>query len=172
MGGRGTPDGEAAAGEHGRLRQRLLAFFESHGSLDPGRDADEALDRLASKLGEGYPIRDVPGYLHGLARSLLREARPRRRREEGEAGAACSPPSPPAASPGECLDRCLAELDPERAELLAAYGAAARGPSRAWRAELAAKRGLSASALRLLVFRAREAVRKGLARCLAERGRA
>ena len=77
-----APEREAAGLEYERLHRRLLAFFESHGSLEPGRDADETLDRLARKLREGHVIRDVPAYLHGLARNVLRETwrRARRRR--------------------------------------------------------------------------------------------
>lgn len=168
------PDPEAAGGEYERLHRRLVAFFESHGSLEPGRDADETLDRLARKLGEGHVIRDVPAYVHGLARNVLREAWRRARREEGarQALRALLPPSSvPDARLWDCFDRCLAELEPERAELLVAYYSAARRASRAWRAELAASRGLSLNALRIRVFRAREALRESLARCLAGKGR-
>jgi DNA-directed RNA polymerase specialized sigma24 family protein len=167
------PDPDAAAGEYERLHRRLLAFFESHGSLEPGRDADEALDRLARKLGEGHVIRDVPAYVHGLARNVLREAWRRARREEGGREALRGlPPSPaPDGRLWDCFDRCLASLEPERAELLLAYYSAARSSNRAWRAELAASRGLSPNALRIRVFRAREALRESLARCLAEKGR-
>jgi DNA-directed RNA polymerase specialized sigma24 family protein len=171
------PDPEAAAGEYQRLHRRLVVFFESHGSLEPGRDADETLDRLARKLREGFAIRDVPAYVHGLARNVLREAWRRARREEGARKALRAlPPLPPPAGPDDrrlwdCFDRCLDELGPERAELLLAYYSAARSSSRAWRAELAASRGLSLNALRIRVFRAREAIREGLARCLAGGGR-
>ena len=167
------PDPDAAAGEYRRLHQRLLAFFESHGSLEPERDADETLDRLARKLREGHVIRDVPAYVHGLARNVLREAWRRARREEGtrEAVRALPPPPAPDALLWDSFDRCLAELEPDRAELLVAYYSAARRSNRAWRAELAASRGLSLNALRIRVFRAREALRESLARSLAEKGR-
>lgn len=167
------PDPDAAAGEYQRLHRRLVAFFESHGSLEPGCDADETLDRLARKLREGYVIRDVPAYVHGLARNVLREGWRRARREEGAREALRKVPSPPAADAllWDNFDRCLAQLEPERAELLVAYYSASRGSNRAWRAELAASRGLSLNALRIRVFRAREALRESLARCLAEKGR-
>ena len=163
------PDREAAAGEYQRLHRRLLAFFESHGSIEPGCDADETLDRLAGKLREGHVIRDVPAYLHGLARNVLRERWRRARREEGARDAlrAVAQAPPPDARLWSCFDRCLAELGPERASLLVAYYSAARTPNRAWRAQLAASRGLSLNALRIRVFRAREALRQSLARCLA-----
>jgi DNA-directed RNA polymerase specialized sigma24 family protein len=164
-------DADAAGAEYGRLHLRLTAFFQSHGSLEPGRDADETLDRLARKLREGHVIRDVPAYVHGLARNVLREAWRRARREEGASEALRALPPPPVADADlwDSFDRCLAQLEPERAELLLAYYAAARSSNRAWRAELAASRGLSLNALRIRVFRAREALRESLARCLAER---
>lgn len=163
------PDRDMAAGEYRRLHRRLLVFFESHGSLEPGRDADETLDRLARKLRAGHAIRDVPAYLHGLARNVLRETWRRARREEGarEALQAMSPAPAPDARLWDSFDRCLAELGPERAELLVAYYSAARTSNRAWRSALAASRGLSLNALRIRVFRAREALRKSLARRLA-----
>jgi DNA-directed RNA polymerase specialized sigma24 family protein len=74
---------------------------------------------------------------------------------------------PPDARLWSCFDRCLAELGPDRASLLVAYYSAARTPNRAWRAHLAASRGLSLNALRIRVFRARETLRESLARCLA-----
>ncbi len=167
-------DPDAAAAEYRRLHQRLLAFFESHGSLEPGRDADETLDRLARKLREGHVIRDVPAYVHGLARNVLREAWRRARREEGAREALRAQPPPPVADAllWDSFDRCLAQLEPDRRELLVAYYSASRGSNRAWRAELAASRGLSLNALRIRVFRAREALRESLARRLAEQGRA
>ena len=167
-----APEREAAGLEYERLHRRLLAFFESHGSLEPGRDADETLDRLARKLREGHVIRDVPAYVHGLARNVLREAWRRARREEGARETLrLALPSPPASGRlWSCFDRCLAALEPDRAELLVAYYSASRSSNRAWRAELAASRGLSLNALRIRVFRAREALRESLARCLAERG--
>jgi DNA-directed RNA polymerase specialized sigma24 family protein len=152
------------------LRRRLLAFFESHGSLEPGRDADETLDRLARKLGEGHVIRDVPAYGHALARNVLRETA-RLPRREGEAREDLRTlPSPPGAQLQDWFDRCLAGLEPGQAELLVAYYSAARSPNRAWRVELAASRGLSLNALRIRVFRAREAFGESLARCLAGKG--
>jgi DNA-directed RNA polymerase specialized sigma24 family protein len=168
------PDRDVAAAEYQRLHRRLLAFFESHGSLEPERDADETLDRLARKLREGHAIRDVPAYLHGLARNVLRETWRRARREEGarEALRAVAPAPAPDARLWDCFDRCLAELDSERASLLVAYYSAARTSNRAWRIELAASRGLSANALRIRVFRAREALRESLRRCLAGKERA
>jgi DNA-directed RNA polymerase specialized sigma24 family protein len=167
------PDPEAAAGEYRRLHHRLLAFFESHGSLEPGRDADETLDRLARKLHVGHAIRDVPAYVHGLARNVLREAWRRARREEGTREALRAQPPPAAADLHiwDSFDRCLAQLEPDRAELLVAYYSAVRSSNRAWRVQLAASRGLSLNALRIRVFRAREALRESLARCLAEKGR-
>jgi DNA-directed RNA polymerase specialized sigma24 family protein len=163
------PDREAAAGEYQRLHRRLLAFFESHGSLEPGKDADETLDRLARKLREGHVIRDVAAYLHGLARNVLREVWRRARREEGARDAlrAVLPAPPHDTRLWSCFDRCLAELGPERADLLVAYYSAARTSNRAWRVQLAASRNLSLNALRIRVFRAREALRQNLARCLA-----
>jgi DNA-directed RNA polymerase specialized sigma24 family protein len=163
----------AAAHEYARLRPRLLAFFESHGSLEPGRDADETLGRLARKLREGYAVRDVPAYVQGLARNVLREAWRRARRGEGAREAARSQPAPPdpCGRVWDCFDDCLAGLDPERREFLLAYYAAGRRPDRAWRVDLAASRGISLNALRIRVFRAREAFSESLARCLAAKGR-
>jgi DNA-directed RNA polymerase specialized sigma24 family protein len=160
---------DASAPEYRSLHRRLLAFFESHGSLEPGRRADETLDRLARKLREGHVIRDVPTYAHGLARSVQRDEL---RRARGEAGAHSAPralPPPPVADVllWDGFDRCLARLERDRAELLVAYYAAARGSRRAWRVELAASRGLSLNALRIRVFEAREALREGLAHRLS-----
>jgi DNA-directed RNA polymerase specialized sigma24 family protein len=162
-------DPDAAGGEYRRLHRRLVVYFESHGSLEPGRDADDTLDRLARKLGEGHVIRDVPAYLHGLARNVLRESWRRARRERaGNEAMATRTPSEPAADEvlWRCFERGLAELEPASRELLLAYYSAAQTPNRAWRKQLAATRGLSLNALRIRVFRAREDLRERLRRCL------
>ena len=168
-----APEREAAGHEYGRLHRRLVAFFESHGSLEPGRDADETLDRLARKLREGHAVRDVPAYVHGLARNVVRESWRQARREESarEILRGLLPPPAPDRRLWDCFDRCLAELAPEQRELLLAYYSAARGASQAFRTDLAATRGLSRNALRIRVFRAREALRERLLRCLARKGR-
>jgi DNA-directed RNA polymerase specialized sigma24 family protein len=159
-------DPATATAEYERLHARLLAFFESHGSLAPGVDADDALEGLALKLREGHVIRDVPAYVQGLARNVLREASRRERREEGALDALRTLPKDPPAEPllWDSFDRCLVQLEPARAELLVAYYSAARSSNRAWRAELAARRGLSLNELRIRVFRAREALRASLAK--------
>lgn len=162
----------AAVGEYERLHRRLVAFFESHASIEPDRDADETLDRLARKLCGGLLVRDLPAYVHGLARNVAREAWRRARREEGarQAFAGLVPAPPPDRRLWECFDRCLAELEPDQAELLLAYYSAARVKNRTWRAELAASRGLTPNALRIRVFRAREALRRRLEGCLSREG--
>src|SRR5215212_9479147 len=68
------PDTDLAALEYERLRRALVKFFDWRGVSPPEECADEALDRLALKLGD-TAVTDVQKYVYGIARLVALERR-------------------------------------------------------------------------------------------------
>src|SRR5262245_36996143 len=67
------PDEHAAAVEYERLRERLVKYFEWHGSIASEDHADTVLTRIARKVEEGEKILNIRGYALGVARFVLKE---------------------------------------------------------------------------------------------------
>src|SRR5688572_19620497 len=61
-------DRERAGEEYEVLRARLVRIFEWRGSVAPEEHADETLNRVARKVGEGEAVRDVHAFAGGVAR--------------------------------------------------------------------------------------------------------
>lgn len=157
-----TPD---AAGEaYESLRRLLCRYFEVRGCRDAGVLSDEVFDRMSRRLAEGVEIADIGAYAHGIARLVLLEAR--RRPMDGtldaEPAAEVDDDQQAREATAACLDRCLTRLGATtRAEVLDYY--AAEGRRRIdGRRQLAARLGVSATALRLRMLR----VRLTLERCV------
>src|ERR1041384_5859496 len=66
-------DSEAAGQKYNLLRRNLVRYFEGRGCQFAEDHADEAVNRVAKRLGEGEDIRDINGYAYGVARLLLLE---------------------------------------------------------------------------------------------------
>src|SRR5450432_3873967 len=67
------PDRNLAGQKYESLRRKLSKFFQWWGSQDPDELADEAFDRVAKKLAQGEPIRDLGAYIMGVARLIFKE---------------------------------------------------------------------------------------------------
>jgi DNA-directed RNA polymerase specialized sigma24 family protein len=166
------------AGEAGlvyeSLRQRLIRYFSWERTPRPEELADEVLDRVARKLHEGEPIRDLPSYSIGVARLVAAEERTRSARRNAllvEAARTLAPVSLPdggGALPEEtepCFPRCLAELAPESRQLLLRYYSGDGGQRIRNRKELAAELGVELNALRNRALRLRERLEQCMDRC-------
>lgn len=163
-----TPD---AAGEaYESLRRLLCRYFEVRGCRDAGVLSDEVFDRMSRRLAEGVEIADIGAYAHGIARLVLLEAR--RRPMDGtldaEPAAEVDDDQQAREATAACLDRCLTRLGATtRAEVLDYY--AAEGRRRIdGRRQLAARLGVSATALRLRMLRVRLTLERCVGAC-AER---
>jgi DNA-directed RNA polymerase specialized sigma24 family protein len=55
------------------IRRNLVRFFEGRGCPFAEDHADEVINRLAKRCGEGEVIKDMNGYCYGVARLLLLE---------------------------------------------------------------------------------------------------
>jgi DNA-directed RNA polymerase specialized sigma24 family protein len=119
---------------------------------------------MSRRLADGVEIADIGAYAHGIARLVLLEARrrPIDSTLDTEPAAGVDDDQPAREATAACLDRCLARLGATaRAQVLDYY--AAEGRRRIdGRKQLAARLGVSATALRLRMLR----VRLTLERCV------
>lgn len=156
---------EAARAYHG-LRRALLRFFEARGAPFPDDGADEALDRLAGKLGGGAAVTDVSGFALGIARHVHHESI-RRASRIGSLGDAdpVAPPSEPQddGALAERLDACLTGMTAAERELVLSYYAGGHGRAKIEaRRAIALKLGLTDNALRSRVQRLRDRLEREL----------
>jgi DNA-directed RNA polymerase specialized sigma24 family protein len=164
-------DRDRAGLRYETIRRKLIRFFECRGSAHADELADETIDRVGRRLGDGEQVRhaDAGAYFHGVARNVLRESWRARR---------TSPPEPayPRVADGEemraerrlqCLDACLAALPPDERQLILWYYQADEAVHIEARKGLAGTLGIGMNALRIRAHRIRgrleECVRARLA---------
>lgn len=162
------------AGErYNAMRSRLVQFFVWQNVNGPEDLADEVINRVARRLGEGEEIPNLPGYFLGVARLVTLETRARRVREdraheEFARVAHGSGPDAPDEGALTCLDRCLARLTPERREHLLADHSGDERARIATRQRLATELGVDMGALRNRMLRARQQLEACVEQCLSE----
>lgn len=162
------PDRDQAALRYEELRVRLVRVFVWERAVDPETLADEALTRLARRLDEGDVIQNIPAFLNGIARNLLKEEASRRHRLEP----LIDVPAPPSNHELElhhtALEACLATWEPDKRQLLLAYYQGDQSARIQNRQRLAMQLGLEMNALRNRALRLRDrleaCIRKQLAR--------
>jgi DNA-directed RNA polymerase specialized sigma24 family protein len=168
------PDADSAGRAYESLRRALVGFFTWRGASTPEECADETLDRLAARLGEGVDVRDVPRFARGIARLVLLE---HWRRPDAQSSSLEERPERAMAECGPadevlhlCLDRCLAELPPEGGKLIVDYYVAEGRTRIERRKEIARTLGLSDTALRNRAQRLRDRLESCIAECAREMG--
>jgi len=153
-----APQREAAAVRYEELRVRLIRVLRWERTSDPEALADEAFTRLARRLAEGEPVADVPAYLNGIARFLVKEDMAQRQRTvpiEGDLAARESSAAETERAHA-ALDRCLASMDPDQRVLLIDYYEGDQMMRIRNRQKQAAVLGLALNALRNRALRLRE----------------
>jgi DNA-directed RNA polymerase specialized sigma24 family protein len=168
------PDRERAAGAYEDLRRRLLRFFTWRRGQWPDELVDDTLDRVARRLAGGEVIHsgDVGRYSVGVARNVLRESWHHEQRAVAPAALEHAPrghgqPAVDDEARLECLERCLAALDPPSRELVLGYYQGEGPANIAGRRVQAARLGLAAGALRIRVHRLRLKLEACVRNCLA-----
>ena len=166
------PDGERRGEGYEKTRRKLLKFFEWRGCPAPEECCDDTLDRVAKQLEAGREIRNATAFILGVARNVLREAYRKPKTEP-------LPPNHPTVDPVaeeersprlECLETCLATLAPKDADLLMEYydgQMSVPGKAKAQRKTLAAAQGDSPNALRIKVFRLKQALADCVTDCVS-----
>jgi DNA-directed RNA polymerase specialized sigma24 family protein len=168
------PDPAAAAVRYEKLRRRLVTFFRLEGVSFAEDRADEAISRVARRLEEGEPVRELEAYVAGVARLLLKEAaaeaqRSQRAMAEFARRAAGQDPDPHSEIMSQCLEECLRKLPDEQQEFILSYYSGSEGARIRNRNELAKARNIPVNALRNRALRIRRRLLECVRRCLRPR---
>jgi len=153
-------DRERAALQYEAWRARLQRLLGWWGANHPLELADRTLDRVAFKLEEGavVPAASLPAYVRSVARLVFYESLRDAEREESarrdEQRTLDTDDDPEEAL--AALDGCLDSLAAGDRDLILSYYQAGRGSNIAARRGLAARLGLSPTALRIRAHRLRE----------------
>jgi DNA-directed RNA polymerase specialized sigma24 family protein len=154
------------AGAYEQLRLRLVTYFRLRFPVEAEALADEAIDRLARRLGDGTQIENPASYALGIARFLVMETAARQRKEghaarEAMQEIAIQLPDAELDSALPALRTCLGCLDAESAGLILEYYAVDRGAARIERRQqIAGRLGMTLNALRNRALRTRIALEK------------
>jgi DNA-directed RNA polymerase specialized sigma24 family protein len=157
-----------AGGRYEEIRRRLIKFFACRGCRECEELADETINRVAKRALDvaGSYTGDPVHYFYGVANNVHLEHLRKKK------VAALHPP-PDATSSAElemeyeCLDRCMATLDPVSREIVLQYYQGEKGAKINYRQALAERTGLGANALRIRVHRVRAALRDCVLGCVA-----
>ena len=150
------PDRDQAALRYEDLRTRLVRVFLWEHAIDPEALADDALTRLARRLEEGEQILNVPAFLNGIARNLLKEESTRRHRLEPLTDLPAPVSNHDIERQHAALDSCLATWEPDKRQLLLAYYQGDQSARIQGRQRLATQLGLELNALRNRALRLRD----------------
>jgi RNA polymerase sigma factor (sigma-70 family) len=160
------PDPSAAAREYDVVRRKLTGFFERRGCRAADTLADETIDRVARRLGEGEVVHYFDAYMYSVARFVLLEWRRREEREQ-EARSRAMPTSGDdpelAEARARCLERCIDELPGDQKDLIVSYHKVRLEA----RKDLAAQLGLTYTTLKTRAHRIRLRLMECMAECLA-----
>jgi DNA-directed RNA polymerase specialized sigma24 family protein len=119
-------DTDTGAREYDVVRRKLTGFFVRRGCRWAEKLADDTIDRVARRLGEGEAVVHLNAYFYGVARLVLLESRRHEAREQ-EAHREHVPAPMDDGAPAwrekriACLDRCLATLPHESRDLVVKY---------------------------------------------------
>jgi RNA polymerase sigma factor (sigma-70 family) len=166
-----APDSERAGEEYEKLRRKLTKFFTWEGCAFAEEYADETINRIAKRIGEGQLIQDINSYCYATARLVLLEAHKERRREQHSLAQLKQEVGHPDASvddndPLACLQQCLAHLAPETRTLIIEYYQGEKSKRIENREALAAQLKIPLNALRNRVLRLRARLERCVKKCL------
>lgn len=180
-----APDREAAAEQYEQLRRALVTFFEFRGALCPLDEADEVIDRVARRLGEGREIftANPRNYFYAVARNVWRE---RRASPVSEVELETAPLPSSDRTPLEileeaeaesvrarrlsCLQSCLQKFAAAERALIVGYYEGSGGDKIRNRQLLAEQLGITVSTLRVRACRLRERLDASVKLCLKKNG--
>ena len=166
----------SGARKYEEIRRKLILLFRYRGCHIPEELADDTIDRTAHAiLNPGFHYQGDPtAYFRGVARNVYREWLRKQRRMPTEpiSDANLQLPAPADSSEEDdlvqgCLERCLKALPPEKKTLLIRYYRSDKRAKIDGRQLLAEEFGIGLNALRIQVFRLRNAARTCVEKCTA-----
>lgn len=166
------PDRERAGEKYQTIRARLVKIFTWKRCSDAESLADETLDRVMLRIPEVRQTYsgDPALYFHGVANKVFAEYISAR-------GVECRAPVPDNQGTTDiekvngCFERCLSNLSPSSRELVMNYYSEKRTKKLSSRADMAENLDVSASQLRVRVYRIRQALKTCIQTCLEEESR-
>lgn len=166
----------ARAGElYEEIRTRLLKFFEWRGCPVADELTDRTFNRVIGKLQAGETILNAQSYCVGVARLVhleyLREADRERQLSEQSQVAAVARNTEEEATEAlrlAAFEDCFAALLPDQRRHLLAYHTGEKQERISNRKTLAAQCGITASSLRIRMFRLKMILEECIARALAK----
>jgi RNA polymerase sigma factor (sigma-70 family) len=165
------PDRDRAGEQYELIRRKLVKFFECRASPSPEDDADEAITRVAKRIGDGETILNLRAYFYGVARLVLLEAGREQRREMALPAVVHEPPSVDDARESEarlgCLEHCLDAMPVASRELIVSYYQGDNSSRIRQRHQLAAAHDIPMNALRIRMHRLRTKLENCMGHCLA-----
>lgn len=171
-------DRERAGEKYEDLRRTFIRFFEWRGAPYPEEHADEVVNRVARKLGEGVEIKNLGGYCYEVARLIFLETTKgvERKRESLEVvkleSTGVQEADADAAEKERrlaCLEDCLRALPAEGAELILEYYRYEERGQIERRKALAVRLGLRRDALANRAQRLRDKIERCVFFCLRKK---
>ena len=169
-------DADRAAEAYADVRRRLIKFFEWRRCWDADACADDTLDRVARRLEDGVTMSaDVRAFIMGVAVNVARERLREPRHAELDDTVAGPADGDPLVHRAEqeheqrritCLARCLRQLPTEQRRALLRYHQGEAQSRIAGRRRMAEALGIPLQALRLRMFRIREALQRCIRGCM------
>lgn len=168
-------DRDRAGEKYEQIRRGLSYFFQARGCTFAEDHADETINRVARKLGEGEEIRDVYTYVYGVARLIVLEVFKQREKERLSV-VHLTPSQQDVAFDQEdhvrsearldCLRKCLGSLSVETRNFITRYYVGHKRSKIENRKKLAEELAIPMNALRLRARRVRERLEACLRECL------
>jgi len=165
-----------ASREYEDFRRRLIHFFEWRGSASSETDTDETLDRIARKLEQGEVVENLRAYARGVAVNVFLEGQRRQSRERIALHELAATPRLVVGSDDvdlrlPCLRKCLKRLSDVNRSLLVSYYDGEGRCHLTERKGLAARLGMTYSALKARAHRVRGLLEECLHECLDCKGK-
>jgi RNA polymerase sigma factor (sigma-70 family) len=159
------------------LRSALVKIFTWNHCSDAEGLTDEVFDRVARKLpGLKDSFKGDPKlYFYGVANNLIKEHRKTARVHVPLDGVQVGSDDAQSAYEetremrGDCLERCLQQLSPEKRDLILSYYSREKREKIIHRAEMARQLGISGKTLRVRMLRIRTTLEDCIERCLDQR---
>jgi DNA-directed RNA polymerase specialized sigma24 family protein len=165
------------------IRRNLVRFFEGRGCPFAEDHADEVINRLAKRCGEGEVIQDIDGYCYGVARLLLLEIFKEQTRQASalrdaqrdlpllEWTHSNAEQLDRANARLECLTSCLEKLSPDGRKLVVDYYEGDKQSRIENRKRLTESLGIPNQALRSRALRLRDKLETCISSCLKSNNR-
>jgi DNA-directed RNA polymerase specialized sigma24 family protein len=164
-------DKEHAGEKYEQIRLGLVRFFQWRGCPFSEDHADETINRVAKKLGDGEQIRDLYTYVYGVARMLVLEILKESAKQQATLNSmALRQPDQgeldSLQSRAECLRLCLDKLPLESREMILKYYQGEKRSKIESRRKLAETFAVPPNVLRNRAYRLRERLQACVEDCI------